>query len=93
MTIKALATPLALLAGLAFGTGAFAQTTVGTITVSDEDLPHVQSYCEDLAEEREGVNGDQESDDAEPSPLEEVQTDVDLTSITISDCEEAGLIE
>ncbi|MCD7060038.1 hypothetical protein [Pelagibacterium xiamenense] len=92
MKLKALATPFALFAGLTLGAGAFAQTPIGTITVTDEQLPHVQAYCEDLAGEHSDADSD--SDDSEAGPLEEVQTpNIDLSSITIDDCEEAGLVE
>ncbi|WP_404403197.1 hypothetical protein [Pelagibacterium halotolerans] len=90
MIAKALVAPFALLAGLALGTGAFAQTEVGTIVVSDMELPYVQQYCEDLADA--GLGSDPE--EREPSPLEEVRTPgVVLGSLHISDCKEAGLIE
>lgn len=91
MSFKALATPLALAAGLAFSTSAFAQTEIGTITVSDEDLPLVEAYCNDLAlSDATGDSGTQP--DAEPSPTAEVTTDVQLDSLTLQDCEDAGLV-
>lgn len=52
MAFKTLASPIALAtaAALTLASGAFAQTMVGDVEVSDEDLPAVTEHCEMLAE-------------------------------------------
>lgn len=95
---KSLVSPIALAFGLALTGAAAAQTFVGDQEVTDADLPEVQAHCEALAAGETDVNGDT-SDDA---TIEDDATDVggevpteglDVASITIEECRDAGLIE
>ena len=103
MTIKSVLSATALLAGIAFSGSAFAQTMVGTLDVSDENLPFVQTQCDALAlEALENVEPTVESTEPEADPSEaeateeqaanEAPADLDLSMITLEDCKAAGLV-
>jgi len=49
MNIKTLATALVLSTSMFAGSSAFAATMVGSMSVTDEDLPAVQQRCDQLA--------------------------------------------
>ena len=66
---------------------ALAQTRVGTIAVSDQGLPYVIRYCEEIA----GMSAEEKMDYTPPLSWE-VASGVHLISIQRSDCEAAGLI-
>lgn len=105
MTIKSTLSIVALMSGLAFSGGAFAQTMVGNNDVSDTDLPYVQQHCDalhlaDMNSNIAGENPDQDStDENDQSGLEadiaarNSSTTVDLDTITLEDCVAAGLVE
>ncbi|MCD7060037.1 hypothetical protein [Pelagibacterium xiamenense] len=77
-----------LVGALAAGT-AFAQTPIGTITVSDQDLPYVAQYCEEMGSK----SSLSDAFDVEPSLTAELATpNVQISSISYSDCQKAGLI-
>ncbi|WP_404403198.1 hypothetical protein [Pelagibacterium halotolerans] len=77
-----------LIGALAAGS-AFAQTPVGTIAVSDQDLPYVAQYCGDMASE----SSQWDALDVEPKWTAELATPhVQLSSISYKDCQKAGLI-
>ncbi|GGA47515.1 hypothetical protein [Pelagibacterium lentulum] len=95
---KSLVSPIALAFGLALTGAAAAQTMVGGQEVTDADLAEVQAHCEALAADETNVNGDV-SDDA---TIQDDATDIggvdpmaglDVASITIEECREAGLID
>ena len=142
MHIKSLVSPLALAVALSFSGAASAQTMVGGVEVSAEDLPEVQSLCnslaagtnESLAETTDTASDDDDSDDsdagagdgddgddgdgdgddgndagaggddgqADPDPaaddgaasdMDNALTTIDLDTITVDQCREAGLIQ
>jgi len=88
MKLNALLASL-VVAGAGFAVPAMAANTIGTVTtVSDEDWPYVVEYCEDL----DGLSPS-EAFDFEPSRYAELVTSsIQLSSIKLSDCEQAGLI-
>lgn len=88
MKLNALLASL-VVAGAGFAVPALAANTIGTVTtVSDEDWPYVVEYCEDL----DGLTPT-EAFEKQPSRYAElVTTTIQLSSITQSDCERAGLI-
>ena len=67
MHIKAIVSATALTVALGFGTAAYAQTMIGSQTVSEADMERVKVYCEDLqnAENQAAgaVDDDSEADD------------------------------
>ncbi|AEQ51901.1 hypothetical protein [Pelagibacterium halotolerans] len=82
----------ALLASFAIVAAGFAApamaNTIGTITVSDQEWSYVAEYCEDL----DGLSVS-DAFDTEPSAVAELSTpNVNLASISQSDCQNAGLI-
>tara|TARA_A100001391_G_scaffold60063_1_gene37453 strand:- start:19438 stop:19704 length:267 start_codon:yes stop_codon:yes gene_type:complete len=70
-----------------FAIPAFAQTTVGTVQVSAEGLPHVASYCDEI-----GSMSVSDRSDYTPGLAQSVASGISLKTITVSDCERAGLI-
>lgn len=102
MFSKALVTPVALAFGLALSGAAFAQTVVGGNTITDEQLPYVQSYCDELAA-REAAADQSATSDGDLAEREEIANEIsgsegvfvgfNLSTLTATDCREAGLIE
>lgn len=88
----------AIATALTLSGGAMAQTMVGGYTVSDEDLPKVQAQCDTLAldENESPATADETKSEteaeAEVNHIDEVTTGIDLSTITLEQCEEAGLI-
>lgn len=123
MHIKNLVSPIALALALSFAGGASAQTMVGGVEVSAEDLPEVENLCnslaaganETLAETNDSIASDGDDDDgddgedgeaddgqADPDPaaddgaasdLDNALTTIDLDTITLEQCREAGLVD
>lgn len=86
MSIKAVA--LSVIVGALTTTGAFAQTSIGTISVTDEDLPRVAQYCSKMA-----GKSPSDASDVSPTVAERLATpNVMLSSLSQSDCQRAGLI-
>ncbi|WP_127143282.1 hypothetical protein [Pelagibacterium montanilacus] len=92
MSIKTLVAPFAIAVGLGFSGAAMAQTMVGTIEVSDEDLPVVEQYCNHLENAYDMEDG-ATIPDFEATVEQEVAVNVELDSITRDDCIEAGLTD
>lgn len=108
MNIKALVSPIALVAGLAVSSAAFAQTTVGDQQIDDADLGVVQAHCDGLASAAmtpdtltENTTEDSGSDEGSPDTNESDTTGfgeapltpgLDLDRLTLQDCEDAGLV-
>lgn len=77
----------ALISALVTGS-ASAQKPIGTITVSDADLPYVASYCESMS----GKSVQDANEDGPTLTAELATPNVQLSSLTYSDCEKAGLL-
>ncbi|WP_421951598.1 hypothetical protein [Pelagibacterium sp.] len=85
MKLNALLASFAIVAGLAAPAMA---NTIGTVTVSDADWSYVTDYCDAL----DGLSVS-DAFDFTPSATAELSTSsVQLSSITQSDCQKAGLI-
>lgn len=102
MNIKLIATSSALVLGLAFAAPAMAQTMIGSMSVSAEDLPKVQAQCDTLAAIPPASLGTDTTAEAKtenevvpaeaaPNATAQATTTVDLTTITLDQCVEAGL--
>lgn len=83
-TSKILAIALAL---GALPAAAFAQTTVGGVTVSESGLPYVVEYCQEIAS-----MSPSDAFDHEPSLAQTVASGIYLKSIKPNDCQRAGLV-
>lgn len=70
-----------------FAIPALAQTTVGTVQVTADGLPYVASYCADL----DSMSASDRFDHT-PSLATSVASGIALKTITLSDCQRAGLI-
>ena len=105
MQVKSLVSIIALGAAVAFGAPAYAQTMVGGTEISATDLPAVQAHCDELAAAPDSLatatddETDTEGTEAEAPAAAEVaagadtqSTSVDMASITLEACTEAGLI-
>ena len=66
---------------------AFAQTTIGTVQVSDQGLPYVIDYCQDLADLDAADRYDHD-----PSLAASVASGISLKTVQFDDCQRAGLI-
>jgi hypothetical protein len=97
---------LALAGAMLFSGAAMAQTVVGGVTVSAEDLPKVQAACDTLAAkekvEASGSQGesattetgtDASAGDTEAGADAATTTSIDLALLTYEACKEAGLVE
>ena len=85
MNLNALLASFAVVAGLAAPAMA---NTIGTISVSDQDWTYVTDYCDSL----DGLSVS-DAFDFSPSATAELSTSgVQLSSISQSDCQKAGLI-
>ena len=102
MNIKLIATTSALVLGFAFAAPAMAQTMIGSMSVSAEELPKVQAQCDVLASIpadslSAGTTAEAKTEDqvtpaeAAPNATAQAGTAVDLTTITLDQCVEAGL--
>lgn len=106
MTIKAFASVLALSSAMLLGGQAYAQTMVGGMSVTDEDLPKVQERCDQLAladstesatettsagtDDTGAATSDSDVEDTNEMANATTPT-IDLDSITLEACTEAGL--
>lgn len=107
MHIKSLVSVAALTAALAFSGPAFAQTMFAGVALSAEDLPAVTQRCEQLATASDTESLTESSDSAEDSTaggadatitdapevneIENALTTIDLDTVTLEQCTEAGL--
>tara|TARA_R110002020_G_scaffold40009_14_gene118402 strand:- start:385 stop:732 length:348 start_codon:yes stop_codon:yes gene_type:complete len=93
----------ALAVALGFSGSAFAETSVGGVTVSDEDLPRVTAYCQQLQDDTltepagdddEAASAGANSSESEPSPngTDQALTTVDMSTIDLQGCMDAGLV-
>lgn len=96
---------LALAGAMLFSGAAMAQTVVGGVTVSAEDLPKVQAACDTLAaKEKTGTATNTETDANAESSTDATSgetdagidatttTSIDLALLTYESCKEAGLV-
>lgn len=88
---KSLVSPIALAFGLALTSAAAAQTWVGGQDVAEADLAVVQSWCDTLA--LADLNADADAEAPQVDEADNALSAVDLTTITLEDCREAGLVE
>ncbi len=97
MTIKSTLSIVALVSGIGFAGVAHAQSTIGGLEYSADDATVVQAYCDDLAldEMNEGSLSQDKADETTTNPTEPNYTaqSIDLSIVTLSDCQEAGLVE
>ncbi len=97
---------LALAGAMMFSGGAMAQTMVGASSVSAEDLPKVQAACDTLAAKNtslttetdadvaeEGVSSDASSGETDAGIDAATTTSIDLSLLTLEDCQKAGLVK
>ena len=96
--IRTLITTAAFAAALSFSGASMAQTMINGMEVSPDDLPKVQTQCDKLALDE---NGSPATDDnieksyeeqKDVSQIDELTTTIDLESLTLEQCKEAGLI-
>jgi len=89
---------------MAFSAPAFAQTMVGGVSVDEADLARVTTYCQELgaAAQTEPAGADDDMNDGgannsesetAPTGTDQALTTVDLTTITLEGCVEAGIID
>jgi uncharacterized low-complexity protein len=99
---------IALVSAMTLSGAAMAQTMVGGVEVSADDLPKVQAACATLAaderssmastsdsdagDETEGTSTDASSGDTDAG-IDNVTTSIDLALLTYESCTEAGLVE
>lgn len=107
MQVKTLVSILAVSTALAFAGPASAQTMFNGAPLSDDDLPKVQARCDELANaattesiSEDGADQDDQSNDAgqadatiesAPQANEDATTAVDLDTVTLEMCNDAGL--
>jgi hypothetical protein len=105
MNIKIITAASALVLGMAFAGPSFAETMLNGVAVSDADLPAVQAKCDSLntatSLSTEGTTtgmanaGSTESatpgDKAPEGTATGAATAIDISSITLDQCKEAGL--
>ena len=103
MNIKSVVSVAALTAALAFSAPAFAQTMVGDVSVEEADLARVTTYCEELsaaaltepAGDDDGMeDGGANNSETETAPngTDQALTTLDLSTITLGGCIEAGIV-
>ena len=101
---RSLISAFALSAAMLFSGAAMAQTVVGGVTVSAEDLPKVQAACDTLAaKENVGSAPSAETSTTESADATAGETDaginattttsIDLALLTYESCKEAGLVQ
>ncbi|WP_196257685.1 hypothetical protein [Pelagibacterium limicola] len=88
----ALVSPIALAFGLALTGAAAAQVMVGDQEVRDEDMLDVQTHCEALATAASTAASPNEAT-VQLDELANQRTGVELTTITVQQCIDAGLID
>ncbi|WDR03858.1 hypothetical protein PSQ19_07435 [Devosia algicola] len=107
MNIKTIASAIALSSAMLLGGSAYAETMIGSTTVMEADLPAVQQRCDQLAlasdtsatesdamgtDSTAGGSAANVEDAEEVNELEQVTTTIDLDTVTLEQCQEAGLI-
>jgi uncharacterized low-complexity protein len=91
---------IALVSAMTLSGAAMAQTMVGGVEVSADDLPKVQSACDTLAAKEGGSlvsteaesSADASSGDTDAG-IDNVTTSIDLALLTYESCRDAGLVE
>ena len=106
MSIKTIASAIAISSAMLLSGSAYAQTVIGGATVSAEDLPKVQERCDQLALDASTASATETDADADAATeadttATEATTDVnapadattavDLEALTLEACTEAGL--
>ncbi|MCS6758702.1 MAG: hypothetical protein MO852_06465 [Candidatus Devosia euplotis] len=81
---------------IGFSGVAYAQTTVGGISVGEEYLPRVTAYCQKLhgATLAEPAGDDAEASESESAPngTDGALTTIDMSTIDLQDRKDAGLV-
>lgn len=72
---------------VALPTAAFGQTSIGTVQVTDEGLPHVIDHCRTLHSMSAS-----DRPDHEPGLAQSRASGVRLDTISLDDCKKAGLL-
>jgi len=109
MLIKSLVSAAALTAALAFSGPAFAQTMFAGTELSADDLPAVTERCEQLSTAESTESLTESTDSSEDSTAggsdasitdapavnegENALTTIDLDTVTLEQCTEAGLVK
>ncbi len=109
MTFKTVTCAIVMGSALMFGGAAYADTMVGSATVTDADLPAVQARCDELAsaettkslsESAEDTTADDSTADATLEGTQQVDgateattASIDLGTVTLEQCKTAGLIK
>ena len=95
MHIKAIVSATALTVALGFGTAAYAQTMIGSQTVSEADMERVKVYCEDLqnAENQAAGATDAETELNEEDDGSSTDDTADATSDGDNDSAAVGAID
>ncbi|HTM79210.1 MAG TPA: hypothetical protein VL133_16470 [Devosia sp.] len=106
MTFKAFASALAISSAMLLGGQAYAQTTVGGMSVSDVDLPKVQERCDQLAQaddpteaptvaadtpDATGAAGSADTVEPVNEMANATTQTINLETITLEACKAAGL--
>ncbi|UJW86863.1 hypothetical protein [Devosia sp. SL43] len=107
MHVKSIVSAIALSAALALSGPAFAQTMFNGAELSEADLPAVTERCEQLVTAAETESLTESSDSSEDSTaggadativdapavneVEEATTTIDLDTVTLEQCTEAGI--
>lgn len=82
--LPALAIALTVIAAPA---AAMAQTSMGSVQITAEGLPHVVAHCETIADMSVSKRADYV-----PSLSQRVASGIALATVSVSDCRNAGLI-
>ncbi len=99
MRITTIATAALVSTMLGLSGAAYAQTMIGNQSVSEADLQRVQTHCDDLkTASQQAASSDVTQDATEPAIPSEGESSaesgaLDLESITLEQCIEAGLVE
>lgn len=103
MMIRSLLSAAALSVAM-LASGALAQTSINGVEISAEDLPKVQAQCDILAKEAatsdtSATNTDESESDEEtkeadtPAELDQGTTKIDLATLTLEACKDAGFVK
>lgn len=105
MKFSALLAPLAVAATLSVSGFALADTMVAGMNVSDADLPKVQARCDELFTSSSTMGTSEDTSAADPAApadindapevdgMDQATTTIDLETLTLENCKEAGLIK
>lgn len=107
MQLKAFASTIALAAALAISGPVAAQTMINGMTIPEDELPLVQQHCDELkaasgvtSESTDETDPAAETEDPGAEPVEEVEpsgtaeatTTIDLDTVDLQACVDAGLV-